>query len=256
MSEHDGKNIADEFYINETAVLYGLIARRAHEVIGIGQMRRDKVSGFVRPDWEKTIISCLRAYCGERGLRMATRALADGEPLSAESYLIYGEWADSKKWFGAGDSSFLPHYTTRVTFCPWRDAWKAHGLLEYGALYCRAADFFLVGGFNPDIRFDMGGVLSHGDASCEYLWLDCNITPEEEKFIAEKRAVVADRVTKDFLYHCGHMLHTFGRELCLSVGLVKGRAVIRKAMSDFAELFGKGKAAAVAEASHGDFLNV
>ncbi|MDR1516010.1 MAG: L-2-amino-thiazoline-4-carboxylic acid hydrolase [Synergistaceae bacterium] len=236
----DRESIADLFYIDDHALLYGLIAMSAEDVRGAEGLG--------------AITRAVIRYCGERGLRAAGRCLADGAELTVRSYILYGEWADTRGWCRAGASSFEPFYTTRVVLCPWCEAWKKHGLLKYGKIYCGHADRSLVHGFNPELRIEMGEILSCGGNVCEYGWSGFRFSPEDEEALSRGRAEIAPRVTRDFLYHCGHLLRTFREEIFLQFGLVQGRAIISKSLDLYGEIFGRKKTIAIEEESRIDFM--
>jgi hypothetical protein len=236
----DGRDaIAGDFYIDDHAVLYGLIARSAEEVCG--------------EEGLAVTASAIVRYCKERGLRAASRCLSDGRELTVRNYILYGEWADTKGWCRAGMSSFEPFYVTRVTLCPWCEMWKKHGLLKYGKIYCEHADRSLVHGFNPELRIEMGEILSWGGNICVYNWIGFRFSPEDEAGLAQERAGIARRVAKDFLYHCGHLLRAFREELFIGLGLVKGREILSKSLGAYRDIFGQKKALAVEEESGRDF---
>ncbi|MDR1020475.1 MAG: L-2-amino-thiazoline-4-carboxylic acid hydrolase [Synergistaceae bacterium] len=227
------------FYIDDHAVLYGLIARSAEGT---------------DPGGLAAVTPAIVRYCGERGLRAAARCLADGKDLTVRSYILYGEWADTRGWCRAGASSFEPCYTTRVVLCPWCEAWKKHGLLKYGEIYCEHTDRSLVRGFSPELRIEMGDILSRGGDVCAYNWLGFRFSPEGEAELARERAAIAPRVTRDFLYHCGHLLRTFREELCARLGLAKGREAVSKSLGAYGEIFGQNKARAIEKESRTDFM--
>jgi hypothetical protein len=235
------ESIAADFYIDDHAVLYGLIARSAEDACGAEGL--------------DAITPAVIRYCGERGLRAAGRCLADGKELTVRSYILYGEWIDTKGWCRADASSFEPFYTTRVAFCPWCGAWGKYDLLKYGKIYCEHADRSLVHGFNPKLRIEMGEILSFGGSVCEYGWPGFRFSLEEEADLSRERAAIAPRVTGDFLYHCAHLLRTFRLELSLQLGLVQGRAIISKSLDLYGEIFGHEKIVAIEEESRIDFTH-
>jgi hypothetical protein len=230
---------AADFYIDDHAVLYGLIARSADET---------------GPGGLDAVTPAIVRYCGERGLRAAVRCLADGRDLTVRNYILYGEWADTRGLCRAGASSFEPFYTTRVVLCPWCEAWKKHGLLKYGKIYCGHTDRSLVHGFNPELRIEMREILSWGADVCVYDWQGFRFSLEDEADLARERASVAPRVTRDFLYHCGHLLRTFREELCLRLGLVRSREIVSKSLDAYGEIFGQKKVSVLEDESRMDFM--
>lgn len=238
------RNSTDErFYIDDHALLYAYTAQSADELAGEQGL--------------EATIKAIVAYSRERGLRAAARCVLDGEPLSGKNYILYGEWFDPRAWAKSKITATTPYYKTTTTLCPWCDIWKESGLLKYGKLYCDWVDMNLLRGFNPDLRLEMPGIISHGAAGCEFEWLDCVFESEEEAASMEsRRAELIPRVTKDFLYHCGHLLSAFRRELYLELGLLKGKAIIEAAVAKYEDRFGSDKAQEVVKESFQDFLKV
>ena len=234
---------AKNFYIEDHAVLFACLAERAIGTFGVrGRM---------------AVVEGLSVYCRERGLRMAMRCLADGEPLSGKNYVLYGEWADARGLSKSEVVATSPNYRTNMTRCGWCEAWKKHGLLGYGAIYCDWADENLVFGFNPELRLKMGNVMSRGDGPCEFDWVSCAFESEEEvAAMASRRAELVPRVTKDFLYHTAHLLATFRRAFLLTFGPVAGRELTDGSLARYGELLGSGKIAALEEESRKNFLEV
>ena len=237
------ETLAEQFYIDDLAILCALLARSAEKRAG--------------ERGTETIVRAIKTYGRERGLRCAMRCRADGEPLSGKNYILYGEWADPKGWSKTEVVATTPHYRTSLAACGWCDSWKKHGLLEYGRLYCDHVDANLVYGFNPDLRLEMPKILSHGDDCCAFDWLDCTFENDAEaEAMAARRAELVPRVTKDFLYHCGHLFSTFRRELLMEFGLIEGDEMVKDALASYREAFGAEKAEAVAAESRQDFLRI
>ncbi|MDR3280111.1 MAG: L-2-amino-thiazoline-4-carboxylic acid hydrolase [Synergistaceae bacterium] len=227
----------DEFYIEDHATLFALLAKNA-------------IDGY--SEGRSATTQAIASYGRERGMRAAARCMADGLPLSMENYILYGEWADPRNGSRAEIAALEPNYKTNVSVCGWCEAWKKHGLLEYGKIYCDNADLNLVRGFNPDLELGMGGILSRGDAVCEFDWLGCKI--EDTNKFALRRSELTPQVTRDFLYHCGHLLSTFRRVVYLELGLVAGRKIISRAMRDYENIFGAEKTIALSLESEKNFL--
>jgi hypothetical protein len=237
------KKIVANFYIDDHAILYGAIARSAIELCG----ERGR----------ETVVRGIAAYGRERGLRMAMRCLADDEPLSGKNYILYGEWADVRGWSKSEVTATVPNYRTNMVVCGWCDAWKKHGLIEYGKIYCDHADENLVYGFNPELVLKMGNVMSHHGGPCEFDWVSCVFENDDEaNAMASRRAELIPRVTKDFLYHCGHLLSAFRREIMLALGLRKGNEIIEKALADYLAVCGVEKRKALLQESRRNYLEV
>jgi hypothetical protein len=232
----------DDYYIDDHAVLYGLMAESAYRMLGQAAL--------------KTIVVAIKRYCGERGLRSAMRCVADGRELTVRNYILYGEWADTKGWSKHGEPSYSPHYSTRVDVCPWSVAWDRSNLLKYGKIYCQYADKSLVRGFNQKLRIDMGRIITHGGKYCEFNWPACRMTPKENASLPAERVEMIPRVTKGFLYHCAHLLSTFRREFYLEFNLPAGQEIIDRALCWYGETHNPDKAEEIKEESRRNFLEV
>ena len=134
----------ERFYIDDHALIYGLLGKYAEEQCAQGGVASLK----------KATIQ----YAKERGIRMAKRCLADGRELSMQSYLLYAEWADTKGWSNIEVSSVVPEFRNHVEKCGWYETWKKYGLMKYGAVYCSFVDKNLVKGFNPALEVDGNAV--------------------------------------------------------------------------------------------------
>ncbi|MEG0091704.1 MAG: L-2-amino-thiazoline-4-carboxylic acid hydrolase [Oscillospiraceae bacterium] len=232
-----------EFYIEDHAVIYALMAKYAQKECG--EQGLDSVKN-----------ATIR-YAKERGLRMAMRASADGEALTPNNYMAYGEWADFKKTGKAVVISVTPEYRTNSLACGWCDAWKKHDLLEYGKIYCTWIDKNLVKGFNPQNELGIDSILSFGEECCAFHWKGAKFANEGELLAnRSKKAALAPRVLKDFLYHTGHIFGTMAREFYIDLGLEKGNCIINQALAEYREKFGSEKTNAMVEESKQDFLKI
>ncbi len=231
------------FYIDDHAVLFAYLAKGAIETFGIRG--------------RETVVRGIAAYARERGIRMAMRCMADGEPLSVKNYVLYGEWADVRGWSKSEVVATSPDYRTRVTRCGWCEVWKKYDLLEYGAIYCDWADENLVFGFNPELTLRMGRVMSRTGEPCAFDWVGCAFEREAEAdAMASRRAELVPRVTKDFLYHTAHLLAAFRHTFLLAFGPVAGCELTGGALGRYAELFGEEKLSPLVEKSRKNFLEV
>lgn len=228
----------DSFYIDDHAVLYGLLAKNTR--ISCGELS------------DKILESAVTAYGKERGLRAAKRCVSDGKELSGANFILYGEWDDPRGVSKNERDTSNPWLKTRMTTCGWYEAWKKYDLLEHGRTYCSWVDESLLHGFSPALRLKMPKILSSGDDCCEFLWLDAD-TDEAQLASADRRELIP-RVTKDFLYHSGHLLSTFRRELYFALGLLRGTDITERALAEYGSLFGGEKASAVQAESEQNFL--
>jgi hypothetical protein len=218
----DRETMAEKFYIDDHAVLLALMIRQAESVRG-AEGRAAAVRG-------------VKYYGRERGMRAAMRCIADGKPLSMGNYILYGEWDDPKGASKTETAAFEPNYRTRVTTCGWCETWKQYGLLAYGRVYCDNVDENLVFGFNPALTLKMDKILSHGDEYCLFDWIGCEFEDAEE--VSKKRKNLVPHVTRDFLYHCGHALSTFRREMCFVLGILAGEEITSQALFEYRKIFG------------------
>ncbi|WP_176892275.1 L-2-amino-thiazoline-4-carboxylic acid hydrolase [Fusobacterium varium] len=233
--------IRNEFYIEDHALLYGLLVKNAIDLCG-EKGKEASIKGTI-------------LYAKERGLRMAMRAIADGEELTPNNYIVYGEWVDHKKIGKAEVKSITPEYRTNSLVCGWCDAWKKYDLIEYGKIYCTWIDKNLVKGFNIENELEIDSILSHGDSCCAFYWVGTKFENMEAlKKNREKKAALAGKVLKDFLYHTGHILSAMRREYYMELGLLKGREIVEKSLKEYEEKFGKMKKLALLEEGKLDFL--
>lgn len=195
-----------------------------------------------------------KLYGQQRGGRMAQRAVKDGAPLTMESYLLYGEWADKNGHSKSYVSATQPVYCTNTTVCGWCEAWKKAGLLEYGKNYCTYVDKNLVKGFNPDLVLDINSVLSQGGETCAFQWNGFAMT-DPDSYNA-KKAALGDKTIKDFLYHTGHLLRAMKQAIAVNLGNERAERIASKAMIDYADMYGADYAQAVLEESTQDFAVV
>ena len=178
-------------------------------------------------------------YAEQRGRRMAQRAIADGEPLTYETYRKYGEWVNTEdvKALGQANSSELisvsPDYEVHVKTCPWHAQFKEMGLPEGGVAYCSDLDASICRGFNPYIKYSTVQTL-HDHEYCIQRVEDSGLTegsrPERKK-----------EGLKSFEYHCAHSYWSY-REMTIGIF---GDAGVKIADSILTELEGDyGKEAA------------
>ena len=233
----------EDFYIDDHAILFGLIARHCDRRLG-------------KPGLD----SCAKAVAlmaRERGLRSAMRCIANGDALDMRGFLCYSELRDPRGWNEARAAAYAPVYQTTALRCGWMESWKKYGLTAYSGLYCEGIDRNLLYGFNPNLRLQIGQCQAKGDASCSFHWLDCQFSGKEElEQVMEKRAGMLPGITKDFLYHSGHLLSAMRRILYLEHGLEAGKAPIEGALEEYASLFSPEKSAMLSEEAEQDFLRI
>lgn len=230
------------FYIDDHAVLYALLVKNAIEAFGV--------------KGETAARNATAVYGRERGLRMAMRCTADGNPLTPYNYVVYGEWADDRGWSEFRVGSLAPYELNAVN-CGWNNAWKKHHLLEHGKMYCQIIDVELVRGFNPNNTLDVRGTISHGAEKCRFLYGGIDVASEaDDKRLAELRRQKIPYVVKDFLYHTGHVLSAFRRTYLIEFGLMDAGTILKKSSTEYAEIFGTEKLHALETESTLDFLTI
>lgn len=238
----DRANMASQFYIDDHAVLYGLLLKQADTLCG--------------SKGEDASVKATIQYARERGLRMAMRCLADGKALTPRNYLDYGEWIDDRQWSTLQVASLEP-FTLHAVGCGWNNSWRKHGLEKYGKVYCTWIDKELVRAFNPENELVLGSALSFGDDKCDLRFNGARYTDEADlKAAGAEKALLRGRVVKDFLYHTGHILSALRRTYLVELGLVRATAIVDKALEEYAAIFGSDKAAAVVAESRQDYLTV
>ena len=233
----------DKFYIDDHALIYGLLGKFAEEFCA--------ESGLAA--LEKATIQ----YAKERGIRMAKRCLADGRELSMQSYLLYAEWSDTKGWSDIAVSSIVPEFRNHVEKCGWYETWKKYGFMKYGAVYCSHVDRNLVKGFNPANDVEISAVLSHGAPACDFNWLGANFSSEQEfKELMAEKAAIAPRTVKGFLYHSGHILSALRRVFYTELGVAETERICTAALAEYESIMGREKLEALIEEAKKDFFAV
>ncbi len=232
--------IAQEFYIEEHAVLYALFVKAARELYG--------------PEGDAASVAGTVLYGRERGRRMARRALADGADLSPNSYLLYTEWSDHLGWGSSRVAAWQPEYVTQTLRCGWCSSWLRHGLLDYGKLYCQYIDRSIVEGFCPENRLLLTQTLADGGSCCEFYWIGAQLKTEEEQadFVRRKQEL-GDRAVRDFLYHTGHLCSAMRRAYRDKLGEQRAEPVIQGALEEFRQIFRPSKLEALLIESERDF---
>lgn len=193
-------------------------------------------------------------YGRQRGRRMALRAMADGAELSMENYLLYSEWTDSKNRSVSVVTSRSPVYITENKVCAWLETWKSANLQQYGKNYCRYVDKSLVYGFNPMLQLDITDTLAHGGNSCTFHWH--GFAMDNPDSFNEKKASIAHKTIKDFLYHTAHLLNAMTSALTAQLGDDAAHRIVSSALKTFGEMYGEDMAAAITEESKQDFTLV
>lgn len=195
----------------------------------------------------KAFVHGTQYYSGQRGRRMAQRAIRDGKDLTYETYSQYGEWKNTEEIKEEGVANAretvteCPHYVYNMTKCPWRAQFEQMGSTEAGIEYCSHLDNSIARGFNPYLYYDVdlsnmedkevGGYCIHTikDVSAD----EIDMTNRPENLIS-------------FEYHCAHSYWAF-REVVSAIFGIEGEKVATKVLDDFAKEYGEDAAETIFE---------
>lgn len=211
--------------IEHHAVLFAFLAK--HAVTLCGEAGKE------------AILAGMTTYGNERGARMAANALANGDELTTMTNQAYGEWKpdyDGQMEFGQLRTE--PTLQTYISKCAWCDAWKKHGLTEYGKLYCVNVDNAVYQGFRSDfVCTPTTTSLSWGGERCEFDWGN-PLTPQEAEELVQKKKALGTSCMKDFNFHTAHIKHTISKTLIDSLGN-DGKKAVELALRDYVDTFGQ-----------------
>ncbi len=192
----------------------------------------------------RAFIHATQYYAGQRGRRMAQRAIRDGKELTFETYQQYGEWVSTPESVEGECSnlteiaSYAPDCTLRISRCPWHAQFKAMGLVEAGIEYCRHLDSAICRGFNPYLVYDVPQTLHESDC-CIQILRGANF-PEGARY-EKKREYL-----RPFDYHCAHSYWSYS-EVFAAVFGTEGERVSAQVLEDFRAEYGPAMADRLAE---------
>lgn len=211
--------------IEHHAMLFAFLAKHAIELCG----EKGKAA----------ILEGMTAYGNERGSRMAANALAHGDELNTMTNQAYGEWKpdyDGQMEFGVLRTE--PTLQTYISRCAWCEAWKKHGITEYGKYYCVNVDNAVYQGFRSDLVCTPTATsMSWGGCRCEFDW-GYPLSPEEVESLAKKKKELGTSCMKDFNFHTAHLKHTICKTLIELLG-EQGQKAVDLALSDYVKTFGQ-----------------
>ena len=211
--------------IEHHAILFAYLAKRAIEICG--------------EEGKEAILAGMTTYGNERGQRMAANALAHGDELNTMTNQAYGEWKpdyDGQMEFGQLRTE--PTLQTYISKCAWCDAWKKHGLTEFGKLYCVNVDNAVYQGFRSDfVCTPTTTSMSWGGERCEFDW-GYPLSPEEVSALAEKKKELGTSCMKDFNFHTAHLKSTICQALIQRLG-DDGEKAVELALKDYTDTFGQ-----------------
>lgn len=210
--------------IEHQAVMFALLAK--HAVLLRGQEGKD------------SILRGMTIYGKERGSRMAGHARRRGDEINIMTNQAYGEWKpDFPGQMEFGQIRIQPTLQTYISRCAWCDAWKKHGLTEYGKLYCVNVDNAVYQGYQDQyVCTQITEPMSWGGTRCEFDW-GCPLTPEENEALAAKKQELGSSCMEDMTFHTAHILSAISRILLEDLG-EDGRTAVDRALADFTDLFG------------------
>lgn len=198
------------------AILFALLARALVQRLGVEA-------------GEALVRRAVRRYGEQRGQRMAQRALRDGQALTMPTYLQYKEWRSST---GESRSENFPQggdLVSKVSICPWNNAWFEQDLLPFGRLYCLEVDEALVRGFNPALAISVSSTLSNGGEVCAFIFHQGAGDPPE---------CPVGETHRPWRFHCAHLVSAF-QQTCAEEGLQGVNGLIENALIDFSQRFGQ-----------------
>jgi hypothetical protein len=195
---------------------------------------------------KQAFIHAVQYYAGQRGRRMAQRAIADGSALDHPAFMQYNELVVTDDVVAAdGDLvSLAPDYVLHITNCPWHDTFKALGRLEAGNVYCTYLDEALCRGFNPALDFRAEGNLNAGPYCVHKVmgthYQDFPSLPAKEEY------------KRDYSYHCSHLYWSMA-EVCGAIFGAGGQAVAAKVLEMVNRAYGSAMADVIAGAKYTNF---
>lgn len=191
---------------------------------------------------KQAFIHATQHYAGQRGRRMAQRAIRDGKELTYEVYCQYSEWVNSeeiKQLSQANAQEVLqvkPDYVFRVVMCPWRTQFVEMGAGDAGLEYCRHLDNSICRGFNPYLVYEVD--LTH--LECQGYCIHTIRHVDADVIDMQKRL---ENVV-GFDYHCAHLFWAFQEVVC-AIFASAGESVADKVINDFGQEYGDEAAKAL-----------
>ena len=172
-------------------------------------------------------------YAGQRGRRMAQRAIRDGQKLTQSNYNYYGEWVNTEEIRAQGCANQMlpqPDGTLKVTQCPWFVQFKEMGLSNAGALYCQDLDSAISRGFNPELGYSVEQTL-HNSEYCIHRLATGPVAEGAERGKNPESL-------KSFEYHCAHLYWSYS-EVTAAIFRSEGERVNKLVLQDFEQDYGK-----------------
>lgn len=203
----------------------------------------------------QAFIHATRYYAGQRGRRMARRAIHDGKTLDYDTYSEYGEWKNTEESVKCGIANkfeFIknsPDTEMKVRDCPWRYEFKEKNSEEAGMVYCTYLDRAIVHGFNPEIDYRVD--LKNLDGAKDEYCIHCIKNHE----IKNKKIEKYEPGLRSFEYHSAHLYWSF-REVAIDIFSYDGFLVANKVLEDFSKEFGKDCADSILKYRNTNFNSI
>lgn len=194
-------------------------------------------------------------YGKHRAARMAKRAIYDGCKCDALTYLSYGELDVPTEIISRKTDLNGISAVSVTTKCPWFDAWKEEGHLEYGKLFCEVFDEALAAGFGEFVNMKVPCTLTTGTDHCEFIFENSNFTDEDVLLLSERNSRLKKSATKPFLYHMRHLYWFMKKELCDRYK-EHGKLILKNAMDEYEKRFGKEVIRQIIEMENTDFTSI
>ena len=205
-------------------------------------------------------IHATQFYAEQRGRRMAKRAIADGQPLTYETYRAYGEWTNTEEMKAAGFANRSetvksgPDWEMHISVCPWHAQFKEMGLAEAGLVYCAHLDNSICRGFNPYIIYETPQTLHDHSCCIQTVTHAAGREPAGAVFDPAKARPACQR-RKDFEYHCAHSYWSYAKTAEAIFG-EEGRALAEGVLSDIAQEWGESFSDTIGEYRSVDFEKI
>lgn len=187
---------------------------------------------------KKAVEEAVCLYGARRGSRMAEKAKNNGYNNDLLGYLLFGEFNVSDVGNVYAITRQEPYLEVHMTKCFWHNTWAAHGLLEYGKLYCRDIDTSLIRGFNGGVRFDAHDRFTTGDDLCIFIYHDWPFTNSIGAEFLEKSKEVAQIACKPWEYHTADLYQALSQTISKSCGS-RGIEAVQHGLQRFAKVFGE-----------------
>ena len=185
----------------------------------------------------RAFVHATQYYSGQRGRRMAQRAIRDGKELTYETYCQYGEWVNTEKIKeeGVANKSDVikesPDFISNITTCPWKAQFDQMGSTEAGIEYCTHLDNSICRGFNPYIVYDVDLTnLQNENGYCTHTLRNVSIEDADREKRPENLI--------SFEYHCAHSYWSY-REVSSAIFGLEGDEIAISVLKDFGKEYGE-----------------